>query len=68
MPEFSIAAMDRLLRRVGNERVSEDAALELGTVLESIGEDIAKEAIRKAEQEGVATITDEHIREAVKEL
>lgn len=68
MAEFSLASMDRLLRRAGNERVSEDASLELSAVLESFGKDIAEEAVRRAEQEGVKTINREHIRAATREL
>ena len=68
MPELSLASMDRLIRMVGNDRVSKDASIELRAVLESRGEKIAKEAIRKAEKEGLKTVQKEHIREAVKEL
>lgn len=68
LPEFSLASMRRLIRRVGKDRVSKDASLELSAVLEKLGEDIAEEAIRKAEQEGVKTIKKKHIREAVKDV
>ncbi len=60
--------MKRLIRRVGKERVSKDASLELSAVLESLGKDIAEEAVRKAEQEGVKTIKKKHIRAAVEEV
>ena len=68
MPELSLASMDRLIRMVGNDRVSKDASIELRAVLESRGEKIAKEAIRKAEKEGLKTIQKRHIREVVKEI
>ena len=68
MAELSLASMDRLIRMVGNDRVSKDASIELRAVLESRGEKIAEEAIRKAEQEGLKTIQKRHIREAVKEV
>lgn len=68
MPEFSLAAMDRILRKAGNEQVSKDASLELSAVLESLGKEIGKEAVRKAEQEGVKTILRRHIKEAGKEV
>lgn len=68
MPEFSIASMDRIIRKSGSNRVSKSAALELSAVIESLGGKIAREAIRKAEQEGVKTITQKHIRKAVKEM
>lgn len=60
--------MKRLIRRVGKDRVSKDASLELSTVLESLGKNIAEEAIRKAEQEGVKTIKKKHIKAAVEEV
>lgn len=68
MPEFSLASMDRLIRKAGNERVSEDAALELSAVLESFGEEIAGEAVREAGQEGVKTVSRKHIKAAIREL
>ena len=68
MQEFSLASMDRLIRRAGNDRVSKDASIELSAVLEKVGEGIAKEAIRKAEEEGVKTIKERHIRAAMKEV
>lgn len=68
MTEFSMAAMDRLIRRAGGERVSQDASLELATVIESYGEEIAKEAIRRTKQEGVKTVKQKHIRKAVKDI
>ncbi|KXA92295.1 hypothetical protein AKJ65_04270 [candidate division MSBL1 archaeon SCGC-AAA259E19] len=68
MPEFSLAAMERILRRAGNERVSKDASLELSAVLESFGKKMGKEAVRKAEQEGVKTVKRRHIKAAAKEL
>lgn len=68
MQEFSLASMDRLIRRAGNDRVSQDAAVELSAVLETVGKNIAKEAIRKAQQEGIKTVKRRHIRAALKEV
>lgn len=68
MPEFSLAAMERLLRKAGNDRVSKDAPLELAAVIESLGEKIAEEAIRRAEQEEVKTISRTHIKKAAEDL
>lgn len=68
MPEFSLASMERILRKSGNERVSEDASIELRAVLESIGTDIAEEAVRKAKQEEVKTVSRKHIKAAGREL
>lgn len=68
MPEFSLACMKRIIQKAGNERVSKDASLELSAVLESVGEEISKEAIRKAEQEDVKTVKKRHIRAALRDL
>lgn len=56
MPEFPILTMDRLLRKGGSERVSKGAKLELSAVLESIGKDLAEEAVRRARYRGVKTV------------
>lgn len=68
MPELSLSSMDKIIRKMGNERVSKSAAFELRATVESFGEKIAKEAIRKAEREGVKTVGRKHIKEAVDEL
>ncbi|KXA91229.1 hypothetical protein AKJ57_02020 [candidate division MSBL1 archaeon SCGC-AAA259A05] len=68
MPEFSLASMERILRKAGNERVSKDASLELSAVLESFGKEMGREAVRKAEQEGIKTIKKRHIKAAAREL
>lgn len=68
MAEFSLSCMDRLIREVGNDRVSESAAFELRAIVESLGEEIAEEAIRNAKREGIETIKRDHIREAVNEV
>lgn len=68
MTELSLSCMDRLIRNSGNDRVSESAAFELRAIIESLGEEIAEEAMRNAEREGVETIKRTHIREAVDEV
>lgn len=68
MPEFPLSAMKRLLKRAGNERVSRGAAIELSAVLESVGEDIAEQAVRSADNRGVKTVSERDIRKVVKAL
>ncbi|KXB09243.1 hypothetical protein AKJ35_01170 [candidate division MSBL1 archaeon SCGC-AAA833F18] len=68
MPEFPLSTMKRLLRRAGNEGVSRSAAIELSAVLESVGEDIAEQAVRSADNRGVKTVSEEDVRAAVKTL
>ena len=41
-PEIGLAGMQRIIRKSGAERVSDDAANELRTVIEQIAEKIAK--------------------------
>ncbi len=66
MPTFPLSVMDRLIRRVGNVRVSRGAALELSAVLESLGSEVAKEAMRMAKHRGAKTVTEADIKAAVK--
>jgi histone H3/H4 len=64
MPEFPLATMDRIIRKVGKVRVSRGAAMELSAVLEAYGMELAKEAIKLAEHRGAKTVTDVDIRAA----
>lgn len=68
MPEFPLAVMDRLIRKVGKVRVSRGAALELSAVLEAYATDLAKEAIKLAEHRGAKTVTDIDIRAAASRI
>ena len=64
MPEFPLATMDRIIRKVGKVRVSRAAAMELSSVLETYGMDLAKEAIKLAEHRGAKTVTEVDVRAA----
>lgn len=66
MPEFPLLTMDRFLRNAGSERVSKGARLELSAVLESIGKELAEEAVRRAKHRGVKTVDRKDIRSAVR--
>ena len=57
-----IAPLDQLIRRTGIDRVSESAAIELGSVLEEIGMEIANRARELSEHAGRKTMTDSDIR------
>src|SRR3712207_8542518 len=48
-PEFGLAAMYRVMKKSGAERVSDDAADELRKVLEEVAERISKQAVRSEE-------------------
>lgn len=45
LTEFSLLSLVRLAKKVGVTRVNEEAALLLGEILESIGEQICREAM-----------------------
>ncbi len=66
MGELSIAAMERILKKAGAERVSKRAAEYLAEVLEDIAMDIAKEAITLAAHAKRKTVRVEDIKLAVK--
>ena len=64
MGELALAAMHRICKKAGAERVSEPAATEMGKVLEEIGVKIGKEAIDWSMHAGRKTIKAEDIRRA----
>lgn len=67
-PEFGLAAMYRVLKKSGAERISDDAADELRKVLEEIGVRIAKQAVDLSVHAGRKTIKQEDIRFAAKNV
>ncbi len=66
--ELAIAAMHRLCKKAGAERVSESAAIELAKVLEDLGIRIGREAIDFAVHAGRKTVKAEDIRIAAKKI
>ena len=62
-----LAAMEKLLKQGGAERVSEKAKAALKNVIEEIAHDIAVKSIRLANHAGRKTIKAEDIKLAVKE-
>lgn len=66
MTELPLAAVDRIIRKAGAERVSESAARELAEVLEDRGMEIASEASELAEHAGRKTVRDTDVRLAAK--
>jgi histone H3/H4 len=67
-PEFGLAAMYRVMKKSGAERVSDDAADELRKVLEEVAERIAKQAVDLSVHAGRKTIKPEDIRFAAKNV
>ncbi|MFH0906471.1 MAG: histone family protein [archaeon] len=68
MSELPIAAIDRLIRKAGAERVSEDAAEELSKILSEVAADISRQAIELAKHAKRKTIIADDIKLATKTL
>ena len=66
MGELAIAAMHRIIKKAGAERVSESAAIEMGKVLEEIGIKIGREAIDWSMHAGRKTVKAEDIKKQQK--
>lgn len=66
MGELPIAPVDRLIRRAGANRVSEDAALAMSEILTDYGITIGLQAKRLAKHAGRKTVTGEDVKLAAK--
>lgn len=61
-----LAAMERIMKKVGAERVSEDSKEALRDVLEEFAEDLSEAAIKFAQHAGRKTVKAEDINLAAK--
>lgn len=66
MIELSASSMERIIRRVGAERVSDASSCELARVVERKGFVIARRAVEIAASQGRKTVTGEDIRAAAR--
>ncbi|MFH1285871.1 MAG: histone [Candidatus Micrarchaeota archaeon] len=57
-----LAAIERLIRKAGAERVSECAAQELGVVLEQIATELSAKAVKISRHAGRVTVTADDIK------
>ena len=64
--ELGMSAMYRILKKAGAERVSDESADELRRTIESIAEDIAKNAVDMASHAGRKTVKGEDVKLASK--
>ncbi len=62
MADIPLAPVERLVRKAGAERVSEDAAQALSDVLSEQALDIAQKAVHLAKHAGRKTVTAEDIK------
>jgi len=62
------ASVDKLIRKAGADRVSEDASKALAKILEEEAIDIAREAVTLAEHAGRKTVKKEDVELAVKRM
>lgn len=67
MAILALAAMDKLMRRAGAKRVSEDAKKALQEVLEAYADKINGRAVQLARHSGRTTLKSDDIKLAVKE-
>jgi histone H3/H4 len=66
MGEIPVATVDRIMRKAGARRVSEEAAKAMAEIIEEKALEIAAEAIKLAEHAGRKTVRDVDIRLASK--
>ncbi len=65
LPILPLAPVERIIRKAGADRVSEDAGIELAKVLEDYGIEVSREAITLAKHAKRTTVKEEDIRLAV---
>jgi len=66
MPELSNAAMERIMRKAGAERVSATAVAELAEAMEEYGTRLSKEAIELVRHAGRKTVKKEDVKLAAR--
>jgi DNA-binding protein len=62
MSDLPLAAVERLIRKAGAERVSEDASEALADLLEEYSLDVSQKAVLLSKHAGRKTVTGEDIR------
>jgi len=62
MPELPLAPVERLIRKAGAERVSEDAASALASILEDYAATISARSVKLCKHAGRKTVTADDIK------
>jgi histone H3/H4 len=68
MTDIAISPIDRIMRKAGAERVSDEGAEALREVIESLALDISREAIALAKHAGRKTVNAEDVKMASRKL
>ncbi|MCS7098551.1 MAG: histone family protein [Candidatus Methanomethyliaceae archaeon] len=68
MPDIAFSAVDRIMRKAGAERVSEDGVEALRDVIETLALEISREAIALAKHAGRKTVNAEDVKLASRKL
>ncbi|MDI9608880.1 MAG: histone family protein [Candidatus Verstraetearchaeota archaeon] len=68
MTDLALSAMDRIMRKAGAERVSDEASEALREVLETLALEISRDAIALAKHAGRKTVNSEDIKMASRKL
>lgn len=66
--EFGLAAVYRVIKKAGAERVGDDAAIELRSELEALGVQISRRAVTLAAHAGRKTVKPADIKLAAEEI
>ena len=66
--EFTIAPIRRLLKKAGNLRINEEAAIKLRDFIGEYGKLVAERAVELAKKDGRKTVLERDIREAALEI
>ena len=66
--EFGLAAVYRVIKKAGAERVGDDAAIELRSELETLGAQISRRAVTLAAHAGRKTVKPADIKLAAEEI
>ena len=66
--ELGLAAMHRILKKSGAQRVTDKSAIELRRVIEEIAEAIAKNAVEMSNHAGRKTVKAEDVKLASKQF